>query len=131
VRGAVVNRRRFLQFVAAGLAGAAVDVDKLLWQPGKKSIFDLGAHVAPTDVIANEVPFLLPGDIFTISGVWVRNPVTGREIIGQLQRFMTTALINGGESVDFKFIYPRPHRRLRRTDYVTPLTVGAVARVVG
>jgi hypothetical protein len=125
-----VNRRRFLQFVAAGLAGAAVDVDKLLWQPGKKSIFDLGAHVAPTDVIANEAS-LLPGDIFTISGCWARNPVTGRETIGLLQSFMVTAVVNAGDGVDFKFIYPRPHRRLRRTDRVNPLAVGAVARVVG
>lgn len=34
-----MKRRAFLTALAAGLIGAAVDVDKLLWVPGAKTIF--------------------------------------------------------------------------------------------
>jgi hypothetical protein len=33
------SRRGFLKLLAAGLVGHAVDVDKLLWVPGAKTIF--------------------------------------------------------------------------------------------
>jgi hypothetical protein len=33
------NRRSFLKLLSAGLIGSTVDVDKLLWIPGEKTIF--------------------------------------------------------------------------------------------
>lgn len=34
-----MNRRAFLSTLAAGLAGAALDPERLLWVPGQKTIF--------------------------------------------------------------------------------------------
>lgn len=34
-----MNRRAFLTTLAAGLAGAALDPERLLWVPGQKTIF--------------------------------------------------------------------------------------------
>jgi hypothetical protein len=34
-----MERRNFLRLIASGLIGSTVDVDKLLWVPGAKTIF--------------------------------------------------------------------------------------------
>ena len=35
----MIDRRRFLRLLAAGMVASTVDVDKLLWLPGQKTIF--------------------------------------------------------------------------------------------
>lgn len=35
----MIDRRRFIRLLAAGMVASTVDVDKLLWLPGQKTIF--------------------------------------------------------------------------------------------
>lgn len=49
-----MNRRAFLQTLAAGLTGAALDPERLLWVPGQKTIF-LPSVVEP---LGNEFEFM-------------------------------------------------------------------------
>jgi hypothetical protein len=69
-----MNRRAFLTTLAAGLAGAALDPERLLWVPGKKTIF-----LPPLRPIAAQ-GFLRAGDIFTINGFYAVNPPSRREL---------------------------------------------------
>lgn len=73
-----MNRRVFLSTLAAVVAGAALDPERLLWRPGAKTIFlpspkEVGqfTHTA----IAGDA--LRVGDVITIDGVYAVNPKTG------------------------------------------------------
>ena len=39
-----MNRRSFIRLIASGLAASTLDVDKLLWIPGQKTIFLPSIH---------------------------------------------------------------------------------------
>ena len=43
-----LNRRSFLALLGSGVIGAGIDVDRLLWVPGAKTIFLPPARTAPT-----------------------------------------------------------------------------------
>jgi hypothetical protein len=81
-----MNRRRFFAWLfgtAAGVAlGHTLDLDKLLWVPGEKTIF-----LPPEPKIIRET--LRPGDYFTIEGAYAINPVT-RKRTPHLQWFVAT-----------------------------------------
>jgi hypothetical protein len=82
-----MNRRGFLQTLAAGLAGAALDPERLLWTPGAKT------HFLPPpkgwERTASGVMFRV-GDIVTFEGVYAVDPLTSRSTV-QLRRFVVTA----------------------------------------
>lgn len=44
-----MNRRPFLAGITAAVGGLVLDPERLLWVPGRKSIFDLGTSV-PADL---------------------------------------------------------------------------------
>jgi len=59
----IVSRREFLQLLAAGVIGHTLDVDKLLWVPGQKTIFlpsvDI-IHPSISEIVALELERMLP-----------------------------------------------------------------------
>ena len=57
-----MNRRGFLSLLAGVAAGAVLDPERALWVPGKKVIS------IPQEAV------LYRGDVFTIAGVYARNP---------------------------------------------------------
>lgn len=83
-----LSRRAFLGWLAGTAAGAALaptlDLDKLLWVPGEKTIF-LPPEPALVWPVALEI-----GDIFTIEGVYAINPMTRRAVPDLLQQFIAT-----------------------------------------
>lgn len=74
-----MKRRAFLAALAAAATGAVFDPEKLLWVPGRKSYFDLGAvPKAERDYLTGLDIGLKAGDVFTIEGVYDINPPDGR-----------------------------------------------------
>jgi len=56
-----MNRRELFKLLSAGLVGHALDIDKLLWIPGQKTIFLPSIHkVTLNDIIAIELERVLP-----------------------------------------------------------------------
>jgi hypothetical protein len=122
----MMNRRAFLERLLAGAAGTALaatlDVDKLLWQPGARTIF----LPPPPQIIG---PFLRRGDVFTIAGRYAWNPIT-RQPLPYLQQFVATedfAPELGDVSFTFKpqpRIWPNPAlwREWMRVPYAERLT---------
>lgn len=120
-----MNRRSFLALLASGVAGAALDPERLLWTPGARTIF-----VPPADGWTREGRILVSepftrGDIFTIEGVFATNPVTGRQT-KHLQRFVVTADVNG-PTITVEKIHPPPPSWLA----VSPKTRRARGVLVG
>lgn len=78
-----MNRRAFLRALGFGTVAAAaaatgvLDIERLLWQPGERSIF----IPEPT------FEWLTKGDVFTIPGIHAINPMTGRQV-EWLKRFV-------------------------------------------
>lgn len=102
-----MNRRAFLARLGFGTVAAAaaangiLDVDKLLWLPGEKTIF-----VPPPPTIAPLSAMLAKGDIFTISGHFAINPTTYQPL-GYLQQFIVTQDVQAGEVVTIEKISPQ------------------------
>lgn len=55
-----MNRRAFLRLLATGVVGYELDVDKLLWQPGVKTIFIPKPGLTESQIIAIEMERILP-----------------------------------------------------------------------
>jgi hypothetical protein len=58
-----MNRRAFLRLLTAGVIGYELDVDKLLWQPGVKTIFlptEIHKGLTESQIIALELERMLP-----------------------------------------------------------------------
>ena len=120
-----MNRRAFLQTLAAAVAGATLDPERLLWRPGAKSIFlpPPPSLLAPTE--------LLRGDLFTIEGVYAINPMTYAPI-ERLQQFVITADITAGTPVDRcmspHIVADGPYRNVNRAPFhdakVQPFLMG-------
>jgi len=56
-----VNRRNFLRLVASGLAASTLDIDKLLWIPGEKTIFLPSLHrLTYSQILDAELNRILP-----------------------------------------------------------------------
>ncbi len=65
-----MNRRGFLGFLGAAIAGATLDHEKLLWEPGKKLI----SIPPPPRILTSDL--LEIGDIIEIEGRYAINPLT-------------------------------------------------------
>lgn len=100
-----MNRRAFLSALGFGTVAAAaaasgvLDIERLLWEPGKKTIF------LPTVVPLSET--LHMGDIFTIAGRFAVHPTTGR-ITDTLQAFVVTSTVSSGRILLRDSIAPMP-----------------------
>lgn len=93
-----LGRRGFLGVLASVMTGAVLDPDRLLWVPGQKTIFDLGAGAPELAkvVIADEYGIgyaFQPGDVVTFDGKFALHPVTGRPT-EHLQRFQVTGVVS-------------------------------------
>ena len=59
-----MDRRKFIQMIAAGSIAATFDVEKLLWLPGEKKIFIPSPQIVnPSDIsyiIAEELERMIP-----------------------------------------------------------------------
>lgn len=95
----MMNRRRFLAWLggtAAGVAAAStLDLDKLLWVPGEKTIFIPSVKLAPVA----SMDALALGDIFTIEGFFDVSPGARK---GQLQQMTVMAISSTGPSVRYQ-----------------------------
>jgi hypothetical protein len=57
-----MNRRTLLKLLASGVIGHTLDIDRLPWVPGEKSIFIPSATkiVTESDIVAIEIERVLP-----------------------------------------------------------------------
>lgn len=104
----MIDRRAFLRRLGFGTVAAAaaatgmLDVERLLWAPGEKTIF-----IPPQPTIAPLGTLLRKGDVFTIEGRFALNPVT-RRATGLLEQFIVTSDVSEGELLQAVQIVPRP-----------------------
>lgn len=102
----MIDRRAFLRRLGFGTVAAAaaatgvLDVDKLLWTPGKKTIF-----LPPPPTIAPLAEAFNIGDVFTIEARYAINSVTYKTL-PFLQRFVVTAKTEAGQVLTANTIYP-------------------------
>lgn len=78
-----MNRRGFLASLGTAAIAAAIDPDRLLWEPGKKVTFDLGATPPMDEWFTHGLKgtfsgYLKAGDVVTVAGVFEINPYTGQ-----------------------------------------------------
>ncbi len=103
-----MNRRAFLARLGFGTVAAAaaatgvIDIEKLLWVPGEKTIF-----LPPSPTIATLGETLHIGDVFTIAGRYAINPRTYRTT-QWLQQFVVTATVAEGKVLTSDIIRPLP-----------------------
>ena len=127
-----MNRRAFLQTLAAGLAGAALDPERLTWKPGAKT------HILPPAQgwtrTASGLHVFTRGDIITIEGEYAVNPATGR-VTKRLKQFVVTADVRSDGSLATIPIAPAiiergPHQNVGasvdRAARVRPYAVGCI-----
>ncbi len=102
----MIDRRAFLRrlgfgtVAAAAAASGVLDLEKLLWVPGEKTIF-----VPP--VIAPLGETLTIGDVFTIEGVFALNPLT-YQATKYPQQFVVTETVRSGQLLAVNQVCPRP-----------------------
>lgn len=100
-----MNRRSFLASLGFGTVAAAaaanslLDVERLLWVPGEKTIF-LPPPIAPLGF------GLMRGDVFTIEGVYAVSPTT-YHTLPFLQQFVVTADVLSGATLGMEQLHPR------------------------
>ncbi len=100
-----LNRRDFLRrlgfgtVAAAAAASGVLDIERLLWVPGEKTIF------VPPPVAPLSQTFTM-GDVFTIDGVYVVNPSTLNPT-GILQQFVVTSDVAAGKNLRIETVYPQ------------------------
>lgn len=110
-----MNRRSFLAVLGAAAAGFAVDPERALWMPGQKT------HILPPPKgWKRDNDLYVPidfkkGDVITISGTYSVNPVTGKVIHGQLQRFVILSDVTG--TIELQKVWPEPPRYHRRSPW--------------
>lgn len=93
-----MNRRAFLQLATAAAAGLVLDPERLLWVPGKKTIFlPTLRRPTTTEVWASACDQLRKGDIFTIEGCYSRSPIT-REQTMHLQQFVVLSDVTSDQA---------------------------------
>jgi hypothetical protein len=89
-----MNRRGFLSALIGTGLSAAIDPERLLWEPGKKLISIPPPKLTP--IIATPWPPFKIGDTITIAGRYAVNPFT-REATDQLQNFKVIEISPSGE----------------------------------
>lgn len=113
-----MNRRRFLGSLAMLTAGMALDPERALWVPGRKSYFDIdGAKALPSGYVFP--PAFRRGDIIEIAGVFDQHPITGQEM-PHLQQFVIT---DDASADDLKIQIWPPRLVATRVADAMPLTV--------
>ncbi len=58
-----MNRRQFLRILATGVAGLELDIDRLLWVPGAKTIFlpnEFHTGLTQSQIVALELNRIMP-----------------------------------------------------------------------
>jgi hypothetical protein len=57
-----MTRRQILRLLALGVGSLELDIDSLLWVPGKKTIFipDVPKHVSMSQIVAAELERIVP-----------------------------------------------------------------------
>jgi hypothetical protein len=100
-RRAFLRRLGFGTVAAAAAATGAIDIERLLWTPGEKTIF-----IPPPPVIHPLYEGLRKGDIFTIDGRFAVNPKTYQEL-PFLQKFVVTADVSSGDILPVEIVVPR------------------------
>jgi hypothetical protein len=58
-----MNRRAFLRLLASGVVGHTLDIDRLLWVPGQKTIFLPTEHhtgLTTSQIVAIELERIMP-----------------------------------------------------------------------
>ena len=117
-----VTRRGFFGAIAAAAVGLALDPDRLLWVPGQKTIFLPSVRQATSVEMAE---LLRPGDVFTISGHYARNPLT-RQLTEYLQDFVVVS--TEGNRVNFASpSLPKVGRKAKAQPVGWPVAWGRVA----
>lgn len=115
-----LERRGFLGVLAAGVAGVALDPERLLWQPGKRTYVDLWTPPKPplvTDGWSTGMDFQV-GDVLTIG----RSPL----------QYVVTAIDRSGMQADY-YGYQRTdvltlHRPIETQGVLDSLGVRRVGR---
>lgn len=93
----LTTRRGFFGLLAGAIAGATLDPDKLLWEPGRKLV----SIPAPPPITVPAIwKGIEVGDIITIGGRYAMNPRT-REELPYLQQFVITSVILSDEGDGF------------------------------
>lgn len=115
-----MDRRSFLRALGFGTVAAAaaatsvLDLEKLLWVPGEKTIC-----IPPPSTLGVA---LTRGDIFTIDGVFAVNPLTLKPT-GFLKQFVVTADVRSdAEFVPRGDMWPRLTTRGPYTTVASPLS---------
>ncbi len=102
----MIDRRAFLRrlgfgtIAAAAAATGAIDIERLLWMPGEKTIV---LPAAPT--IATLSENLNIGDVITFAGRYAVNPRTGKTT-EFLQQFVITADSSSGTILTARHVHP-------------------------
>lgn len=68
-----MNRRHFLSALATAASAMALDLERLLWVPGQKTIF-----IPPAPNPCQPLAYVAEGDVITFAGVYALNPITGK-----------------------------------------------------
>lgn len=55
-----MNRRQLLKLLALGVAGHTLDIDRLLWVPGSKTIFIPSPSISLGEIVALEFERIIP-----------------------------------------------------------------------
>lgn len=98
----MIDRRAFLRRLGFGTVAAAatgvLDLEKLLWVPGEKTIF-VPPPIAPLGELFQV------GDTFTIAGVNCINPFTFQDT-GEPRMFVITANVSAGNLLEARHVHP-------------------------
>jgi hypothetical protein len=90
-----MNRRGFLGALAAAIAGATLDPESLVWQPGRKLISIPKPPFIPEPSVSWLRGFLNQGDRFTVEGRYSVDPKT-LKLLPYLQQFVVIAVSPDG-----------------------------------
>lgn len=134
-----MDRRWFLRALGAAAVGAVLDPEKLLWVPGQKTIFLPSPAVVQWNPLVEagfDAGFVV-GDVFTMSGKYAINPVTGRST-GHLQQFIVKNVTSGRIGIEtYPLRFPREvPMSAKGTNYKgatsgTKTSMATVAKVAG
>lgn len=102
----MIDRRAFLRrfgfgtVAAAAAASGVVDLERLLWVPGEKTIFLPEPDILP-------VAFdLAVGDLLTVEGWYALNPITLKPTT-LLKQFLVTQNMKSGGVLQESRLYPK------------------------
>jgi hypothetical protein len=116
-----MNRRDFLTRAAMVAGLLAVDPEFMLWQPTRARIV---VPPLPTLLFHKDAFAFTMGDVFSVEGVFARNPIT-RELTPHPQLFVVTRDVQAGQPISVDLVHPRIDRTLGPRK-VRPIMTGKV-----